>query len=57
MGSWTELQNQACMSPCRMGLKSNQKMVGYGHSKHATMYLWAYLAMPTYEWSDADRTE
>ena len=35
MGCWPDLQNQLCVSS--LGLKSNQRVVGYPHNSHTTL--------------------
>lgn len=43
MYSWPNLQYQACISLYGVGLKSNQKTVGYSITFVPLLYMWASL--------------
>lgn len=43
MGSWSDLQFQAYVSSCDLGLWAKQKVVGGSHDIHATVAYMAYL--------------
>lgn len=45
-GPWPDLQYQASVSSCGVGLKSKQKFISLSRSLYAALHSWEYLGRP-----------